>query len=91
MVVRWRKRLERIAEVEILEIGEIEQSLLDADALGLAVSFLGRNFEPRILAVLFLLLFRGGGSGGGVTGLVAALEVPAEEEDQHRLRAVRSL
>jgi len=82
--------LERIAEVEILEIGKIEQPLLDADTLGLAISIRRWDFNPRILAKLFLFFFGRSGGLSLVTKPVTTIEEVAEEDDDEGLAAVRS-
>lgn len=84
-----RKCLKRISEVEILEIGKIEQPLLDTDALGLAS--IGRgDFNPRVFAILFLFFFGRGGGESLITELVTAVEEVAKEEDDAGLDAVGS-
>ena len=84
-------RLESITEVQVFEIGEIEQSLLDADPLRLAVVVSRGDLEPSILAVLLLFLLRGGGGGSSITELVATVQEPAEEQNEDDLGAIRSL
>jgi len=81
--------LERIAEIEILEIGKIEQPLLNADTLGLAVSICRWNFDPRILAKLLLFFFGSSSGLSFVTEPVTTVEEVAEEDDDEGLAAVR--
>jgi len=83
------RQLESIAEVHVLEIGEIEESLLDTDTLGLAGSILEWDFDPSVLAELLLLFFSGSGSLHSITLFVTLDQEPAEEQDDNNLAAVR--
>jgi hypothetical protein len=85
------RRLESITEVQVLKVREIEKSLLDADALGLAVVVSGGNLEPSVLAVLLLLFFCRRGYDSSITELVASVQEPAETQNDDDLAAVRSL
>ncbi len=87
--IAWR--LESITEVQVLKVGEIEESLLDADALDLAVVVCRGHLEPSVLAVLLLLLLGSCGSSSSIAELVASVQEPAKAQNDDDLAAVRSL
>jgi len=80
--------LESIAEVLVLKVGEIKESLLDADALGLAATILSGDVEPSVFAELLLFFFSSSGGLCGITLQVASVQEPAEDQDDDDLDAV---
>ena len=83
--------LESITEVQVFKVGKIEESLLDADPLRLAIVISRGDLEEIILAILLPFLLRGSGSSSSITEFVATVQVPAEEQNEEDLAAVRSL
>jgi hypothetical protein len=97
MFVRGKKRggkedscLEHVAEVQVFKVGHVQESLLDLD-LGHRARLRVGNLEVSVLAILLLLFLGRGGGSTCITDLVAAVEVPAENEDDDNLGAVRDL